>query len=146
MKRLACCLLLLMFCLTSVPAFATSSEAILKYMEYYKATDQMEGIFADFIKELNEQFDEEETLSDVEFTLYFQYAEVFLDLREISMLQSNAAYSDKLESYNDTTTKMDNLIRESLQDAYTKWEQGIFTKTEAINSVRPLLDILITAN
>lgn len=142
MKKLICWLMVFTLCLTGVTASASS----LKYLEYYKATDQIRSIFVDFIKELNEQFDQEGTLSDVEFALYFQYTEVFFDLREVSMLQSNAAYSDQVESYNDTTSQMDNLIRESLQEAYTKWEQGTFTKADAINEVRPLLDILFQAD
>lgn len=141
MKRLTCCLLALVICLAYIPASASS----LKYLEYYKATDQMRGIFADFINELNEQFDEDGTLSDVEFALYFQYAEVFLDLREVSMLQSNAAYSDELESFNESTSMIDDLVRISLNDAFTRWENGEITTVDAINEVRPILEILIEA-
>lgn len=136
MKKITCCVLVLVLSLMSVIAYA---DGLSPYMTYADATMKMEDLLEVFIEELNEKIDRGEALAEIEKALYFQYLRAYLDMKVIFALQCDAMTSGATDGGSAIADAISAFIS-MINSAESKYENGEATFEEAVVDVRTVLN------
>lgn len=140
MKKISCGVLVVVLTLMAVAGLADGSS---EYMYYAEATIKIEDLMEIFIGELNEKIDNNESLTEVEKTLYFQYLRTFLDLKEVYALQYDAISSNEITQSVSAQRSSLAIFSGMVDSAENKYTSGEATFEDAVNGMRPIIDTLL---